>query len=95
MRESSAAGRRSVTKADRVRMTRGLATTIAWSSLVLLGLTGCAGSDRISNAIYDGLQARQDLVAPSSPRSVGRDRSMTYSEYDAERRRVREGDTAR
>src|SRR5262249_3676377 len=56
MRESSAAGSRSVTKEDRVRMTRGLATTIAWSSLVLLGLTGCAGSDRISNAIYDGLQ---------------------------------------
>jgi hypothetical protein len=71
------------------------AVVIAWSSLLLLGLTGCTGSERLSSVIYDGLRAREDLVAPSSPRSVGRDKPMTYSEYDAERRRLLEGDTAR
>jgi hypothetical protein len=71
------------------------AAVVAWSSLLLLGLTGCAGADRIYNAIYDGLRAREDLVAPSAPRSVGRDKPMTFTEYDAERRRALEGDTAR
>jgi hypothetical protein len=66
------------------------AVLISSSVLLLLGVAGCAGRERVYENIYHGLNAREELVNPSTERGVQKDRLPTYQEYEAERKRMNE-----
>ena len=61
-------------------------TALAVCGLVLLGAGGCASADSIYRGLYQGLQAREDLVNPS-PAYRPAERRLRYDEYLAERER--------
>ncbi|HXM83028.1 MAG TPA: hypothetical protein VN929_14000 [Burkholderiales bacterium] len=51
-------------------------------------VTGCANPEQ---HIYEGLKARESMVHPSLEPTPG-EKSMSYSEYEAERKRLLEGE---
>jgi hypothetical protein len=66
-------------------------TMIFVASCAHLGLlAGCANSERYYSNVYEGLKAREAIVHPSAePRPA--QRSMSYQEYEAERKKLLEG----
>ena len=64
------------------------ALLISLSVLLLLGVTGCASTEHVYSGLYYGLKAREEIVNPSPERGVQKDRTPTYQEYEAERKRI-------
>jgi hypothetical protein len=53
-------------------------------------LAGCANSERYYGNIYEGLKAREAIVHPSIEQKPA-EKSMSYQEYEAERKKLLEG----
>ncbi len=65
-------------------------TAIAVFLAALLGLSaGCATSERARDNIYEGLQARERMVHPSVEQNPA-EKSLSYPEYEAERKQLLE-----
>jgi len=57
---------------------------------IFVGLfAGCANSERINASIYEGLKTRNTIINPSAERKPG-EKSMSYQEYEAERKKLLE-----
>ena len=54
-------------------------------------LAGCAGIERIHGNIYEGLKTREAIVHPSSEQEPP-EKSMSYQEYELERKKLLERD---
>ena len=52
-------------------------------------LAGCASNERIYGNIYEGLKTREAIVHPSAEQKP-LEKSMSYQEYEAERKRLLE-----
>lgn len=66
-------------------------TAIAVALCALPGLlAGCANSERVYGNIYEGLRTREAIVRPSAAQKPT-EKSMSYQEYEAERKRLLEG----
>lgn len=63
--------------------------TIALCAYLSL-LAGCASSERVYGNIYEGLKTREQIVHPSVEQKPP-EKSMSYQEYDAERKKLLEG----
>ena len=64
--------------------------TIAIALLAHLALlAGCASSERIYGNIYEGLKTRNAIINPSTEQKPA-EKSMSYQEYDAERKKLLE-----
>ncbi len=54
-------------------------------------LAGCASSERVYGNIYEGLKTRETIVHPSVEPGPP-EKSMSYQEYEAERKKLLESD---
>ena len=54
-------------------------------------LSGCANSERVYGSIYEGLKTREAIVHPTVDRKPA-EKSMSYQEYEAERKKLLESD---
>lgn len=52
-------------------------------------LAGCASRERVYGGIYEGLRIRQAIVHPSTEQGP-HERTMSYQEYEAERKKLLE-----
>ncbi|MDG4554504.1 MAG: hypothetical protein P9E24_09700 [Candidatus Competibacter sp.] len=52
-------------------------------------LAGCASNERIYGNIYEGLKTREAIVHPSAEQKSP-EKSMSYQEYEAERKKLLE-----
>lgn len=52
-------------------------------------LAGCASSERVYGNIYEGLKTREKIVHPSLEQRPP-EKSMSYQEYEAERKKLLE-----
>lgn len=52
-------------------------------------LTGCANSERVYANIYEGLKMRNAIINPSVEQKPA-EKSMSYQEYEAERKKLLE-----
>jgi hypothetical protein len=50
-------------------------------------LSGCANSERVYENVYEGLKAREAAVHPSTEQEPP-EKSMSYQEYEAERKKL-------
>jgi len=66
---------------------RTVATIVLCAHLGLLA--GCANSERVYGSIYEGLKAREAIVHPSAEQNLA-EKSMSYQEYEAERKKLLE-----
>jgi type IV pilus biogenesis protein CpaD/CtpE len=66
---------------------RATLTIAFWAPLALLA--GCANSERVYGNIYEGLKTREAIVHPSAEQKPA-EKSMSYQEYQAERKRLLE-----
>lgn len=70
-------------------------TVIAIALCVHLGLlAGCANSERVHGNIYEGLRTREAIVHPSAEQKPP-EKSMSYQEYEAERKKLLESNDKR
>lgn len=53
-------------------------------------LAGCASQERLYGNVYEGLKTRETLVHPSVAAKPPK-KSMSYQEYEAERKKLLEG----
>jgi len=68
---------------------RTVAAIMLWISIVVLA--GCSDRGRLYGNIYEGIKTREANVHPSLEREPV-ERNMSYPEYEAERRKLRESD---
>ena len=66
---------------------RTVITFVLCSHLGLLA--GCANSERYYGNVYEGLKAREAIVHPSVEQKPA-EKSMSYQEYEAERKKLLE-----
>ena len=52
-------------------------------------LAGCASNERVYGNIYEGLKTREAIVHPSAEQKPP-EKSMSYQEYEAERKKLLE-----
>lgn len=52
-------------------------------------LAGCANNERVHGNIYEGLKTREAIVHPSAEQDTP-EKSMSYQEYELERKKVLE-----
>ena len=52
-------------------------------------LAGCANSERVYGNLYEGLKTREAIVHPSAEQKPA-EKSMSYQEYEAERKKLLE-----
>jgi len=62
--------------------------TIALCAVLSL-LAGCASSEIVYGNIYEGLKTREQIVDPSVEQKPS-EKSMSYQEYEAERKKLLE-----
>ena len=55
------------------------------AALVLIA--GCADRDRVYGSIYEGLKTRKAIVHPSTEQKPA-EKSVSYPEYEAERKKL-------
>ena len=65
------------------------------STLLLVGLAGCASTERFYGGIYQGLQTREELVNTRPAGGIRRDRPLSHEEYEVERNRILNEGTAK
>ena len=65
-----------------------IAMVFAFCSQIML-LAGCADRERVYGNIYEGLKTREAIVHPSLEQKPA-GKSMSYEEYEAERRKLLE-----
>ena len=65
------------------------------STLLLVGLAGCASTEQFYGSIYQGLQTREELVDPRPAGGIRRNRPLSYEEYEVERKRILSEGTAK
>lgn len=53
-------------------------------------LVGCANNERVYGNIYEGLKSREAIIHPATEQKSP-ETSMSYQEYEAERKRLQEG----
>ncbi|MHB8921761.1 MAG: hypothetical protein ACYC3N_12165 [Halothiobacillus sp.] len=53
-------------------------------------LAGCANSERYYGNVYEGLKTREAIVHPLAEQKPA-EKSMSYQEYEAERKKLLEG----
>ena len=52
-------------------------------------LAGCANSERVYGNLYEGLKTREAIVHPSAEQKPA-EKSVSYQEYEAERKKLLE-----
>lgn len=71
---------------------RAALTIVLWVPLALLA--GCANSERVYGNIYEGLKTREAIVHPSAEQKPP-EKSMSYQEYEAERKKLLESNSGK
>lgn len=66
---------------------RAVITIVLCANLGLLA--GCANSERYYGNVYEGLKTREAIVHPSVEQKPA-EKSMSYQEYEAERKKLLE-----
>lgn len=67
-----------------------MSTVLSIALCAYLGvLAGCTSSERVYGNIYEGLKTREAIVHPSIEQKPA-EKSMSYQEYEAERKKLLE-----